>query len=215
MKALVDNDILIKGSCYALLHDFVAGIPAAPDAVGLLGAAEFVVRSAILRRLGKEKSGAALDLFATFLKQTSKVEPSASEREMAAEFEFHAQKQGVALDSGESQLCAVLIARSIPLLSTGDKRATQAIERLIDHCPVLAALNEKVVSLEQIMLRTIGSKTPNSLRPLICREPSVDKTLSVCFACHSSNLVDEACLDGLRSYINALRKAAPRVLAPD
>jgi hypothetical protein len=48
----------------------------------------------------------------------------------------------------------------------------------------------------------------------ICREKEIDTALAICFQCHSPGEVPHAAvLDGLRSYIEDLRKHAPRLLA--
>ena len=63
---------------------------------------------------------AAKAAFRSFVDTAQIIEPTEEEQLMAADFELAAQRAAVALDSGESQLCAVLIARALRLLLTGD-----------------------------------------------------------------------------------------------
>jgi hypothetical protein len=52
-----------------------------------------------------------------------------------------------------------------------------------------------------------------TLRTAICTEPMVDKTLTICFGCSSASTQRETVLEGLDSYIRALRSVATRILA--
>ena len=61
------------------------------------------------------------------LSQMLLLEPTASEIELAAEFEAQAQRQNVPLDSGESQLAAIALSRAARGILTGDKRAITAL----------------------------------------------------------------------------------------
>ena len=69
---------------------------------------------------------------------------------MAADLEFRAQTTGLDLDVGESQLCAVLVMRMVPMLLTGDKRAISAIEHLFDLEPRIGWIAGRVYCLEQL-----------------------------------------------------------------
>jgi hypothetical protein len=185
MKALVDNDILFKGACYGLLDAFLAPVSVAGDSFGILGAARFVVSKKIIKRAPHKGIVAAHEHLATFLGRAAVVEPTEDEQRMAAEFELAAQRAGLGFDAGESQLCSILICRSTPLLLTGDKRAIQAIEQLLDSESRLVALCGKIRCLEQLVLDTFSaSPNPDTLRTAICAEVEVDKTLTICFSCH-------------------------------
>jgi hypothetical protein len=132
MKAMVDNDIIFKGTCYGLLDEFLSPVCATRDLVGVLGAAQFVVSKKITKKNPKKGIAVALRHLKDFLERVTVVEPTEDEQKMAAEFELAAQRAGLVLDVGESQLCAIVICRLTPLLLTGDKRAIQAIEELLD-----------------------------------------------------------------------------------
>ena len=48
----------------------------------------------------------------------------------------------------------------------------------------------------------------------VCAERAVDKSLSICFGCYSESPArSESVLEGLESYISALRAEAQQVLA--
>ncbi|HEY1754434.1 MAG TPA: hypothetical protein VGG72_03495 [Bryobacteraceae bacterium] len=213
MKALVDNDIIFKGACYGLLDAFLAPISVADDSFGVLGAARFVVSKKIIRKAPHKGIAAAHEHLATFLGRAAIVEPTEDEQRMAAEFELAAQRAGLGFDAGESQLCSILICRSTPLLLTGDKKAIQAIEQLLDSESRLVALCGKIRCLEQLVLEIFSaSPNPDALRTAICAEVEVDKTLTICFSCHREDGSGLDYAEGLKSYLTDLQRRATRVL---
>ena len=131
---------------------------------------------------------------------------------MAADFELAAQRVGASLDGGESQLCAIVVQRLLPLLVTGDKRAIAAIETILDADPRLMAMCGKVRCLEQVFAGSIARYGTAALRVAVCAEPQIDKALSICFSCRSQCVEEASIRDGLQSYINDLRQRAGRVL---
>lgn len=212
MTELIDNDILLKGSCYGLLRDLVAAncqsIP-----VGYLAVARFVLgkklKKAKLRgELAQIESG-----LNTFLSEHESIEPTTEEAGLASEMEASAQAQALPLDTGESQLLAILITRGATSLFTGDKRAITATEKLLDCVPVLATAVGKMKCLEQLVKRVLEGKGLDPMRSSICGEPDVDRALTICFQCFSSCVQLEDALTALESYINDLRKCSPRVLS--
>jgi hypothetical protein len=211
--AVVDNDVVYKCACYQLLLDVVESVNADPAFLGVLGTARFVA-SRRLKRPGIVKdSASSLKQLAEFFERVSILEPSDAEVDLAAELEIAAQLDGLALDAGESQLCAIAIERRIPLLLTGDKRAIEALERLILSEPRLEQVCGKVMCLEQILLQTLRLKEPKAIWSAVCNEQEIDKALTVAFGCSRPELSLEAVLEGLASYINAVRQLAPRILA--
>jgi hypothetical protein len=180
--------------------------------LGILGAAPFVVRKKI-QKSAISKGTKAINELNAFLATAVIVEPTDNEQAMAADFELEAQRAGVPLDTGESQLCAVLIVRTLPFLLTGDKRAIQAIEQLLDVDTRLRLVCGKVTSLEQIFLRALSEANQSAYRTAVCSEPNVDKTLTICFSCKSEHATPEGVREGLRSYINDLRSQSGQVLA--
>ena len=213
MNAVVDNAIIHKGACYGILTDILEAHNGARGAVGALGTARFVVSKKIKRMKLKRNEGLAFEELGKFFSSSVELSPTEDEQALAAEFELVAQQLGVNLDTGESQLCAIAIVRLIPRLLTGDKRAIIAMERLFDSHPALQAIREKVGCLEQTILNLAARGHLALLRTAICAEPAVDKTLTICFACNSPAVQGENVLEGLNSYITALRADATRVLA--
>jgi hypothetical protein len=212
MKALVDNDILVKGAEYGLLSPFVAVIPRSDGLVGVLGAARYVVQDRLSRR---SVEGSAVQEFLRFLDENIELEPTLEEQNIASAIESCAQRAGVDLDAGESQLCAVLISRDVPLFVTGDKRAICAIEVLLDASALLAAAAGRVLCLEQLICKLLDTLQVEAVRKAICNKPNADKALSICFCCKSSAEVSkDNILAGITSYVEDLRTSAPRVLFP-
>lgn len=213
MRAVADNDILLKGASYGLLPTFMATVPG-EGPVGILGSSRFVVPKQITRTRLRGDPEAVKARFAAFLSANEIIEPSAEEQELAALLEAAAQDLALNLDAGESQLAAVLISRSLPWLLTGDKRAIVSIEALLEREPQLMTAAGKLRCLEQVVLAVLATADPNEVRCAVCAEPDVDKTLSICFSCSGNGAwTIESASEGLNSYIADLRTKAARVLA--
>jgi hypothetical protein len=207
-EAAIDNDVIIKTACYGLSAGLHAG-----RHVGVLGAARYV----ITKRIGKMKlegnHAEALEAAQKFISRSTVLEPTESELRLSASIESAAQREGLELDAGESQLTAMVIMRPIPVLETGDKRAIRALEVLLDKIAELSGLHGRVRCLEQLAMQAARRCGAKHMAPAICSEPNVDKVLSICFRCFSPppNGTDLDA-EGLASYIEALRRVAPRVL---
>jgi hypothetical protein len=214
MKALVDNDILLKGSCYGLLRELVAAVPGNAALAGILGAARFIIPKLIAKQDFVNTAPArAQERFESFIRENAVVEPTAEEQRLAAQLESTAQHLAVNLDSGESQLVAILVRRTIPFLATGDKRAIVALERLLDAHGALSVIGGRITCLEQLVRRLLEACDHEEIRKAICAEPKIDKTLTICFGCASPTVDRDAVRDGLNSYIAALRRDSARVLS--
>jgi|SRR5271156_1546446 len=211
MNAVLDNDIVHKGVSYRLLPAITNSYEN-PRNVGVLGAARYVIRAKI--RKGKYRRGVneVLKDFERMTADLAVLEPTPTEKAMAAALELLAQNRGVNLDVGESQLCAIAIERLIPFLVTGDKRAIIALEILHNLEPKLQRMRGKLVCLEQLVVDLLNSETKEMIREAICGEPETDKSLTICFACASSEASLENISGGLHSYIDDLRTRAINVL---
>ena len=213
MTAACDNDIILKSVCYGLAEQIVWRVSGVPQAIGVLGTAPYVLRGRLRKcRLRGDRiaAGARLD---DFFARVALLEPTDQELSLAAELETLAQRIGVALDSGESQLCAIMVSRAIDVLVTGDKRAILALAGLLTIDERLTGMRNAVVCLEQAVLRALPSGAAAEICAAVCREPDVDKSLAICFSCASGGSVDHA-REGLLSYVEALRAQASHVLSP-
>jgi hypothetical protein len=213
MTVAIDNDILFKGACYGLLNELIATTCSGTEKVGTLGSARFVVAKKIEKNKHLRNHTAALAILFEFLHRSEALEPTQSEQHMAADLELAAQRLGINLDSGESQLCAMLVFRVLPILLTGDKRAITAMEKLIDADNRLIALCGKVRCLEQLVYDALTKGDHVAFRTAVCAEPEVDKALAICFSCTSQSVVLASIVEGLQSYVKALRAEATRVLS--
>jgi hypothetical protein len=209
MKALVDNDILYKGSGYRLID---ALINEARPEVGVLGAARFIIPKKI-RKARLRSEGDALTAFEGFIRDAVVVEPTDDEQELAAALELLAQRHGLAFDTGESQLSAALLCRDVPLFLTGDKRAIAGLEKLLDLESKLALVQGRVRCLEQLVRLLLDRGEYMDVRASVCAEPTVDGALSLCFSCSNQAHSIESALEGLQSHIAHVRNSAPRVLS--
>lgn len=212
MRAVADNDILLKGSCYGLLQVLLACVPG-NGAIGILGASRFVVPKMIVRNQLQGNPAYARARFASFVAENEVVEPSTDEQQMAALLEAAAQQMALNLDAGESQLVAILVLRALPCMLTGDKRAIASLEVLLDSDARLQVISGKIRCLEQLVADALITEEADQIRSAICAEPSVDRTLSICFSCSSPESESASALEGLASYITDLRARASRVLS--
>jgi hypothetical protein len=217
-QVAADNDILIKGAWYALLRQLVAAIPSTPGETLILGQAQYVVRDAIKRMAKKKGIPGAAEAQAAFdelLPEFVPVEPTEEEAVLAASFEQAAQQAGLAVDPGESLLCAIALTRSVTRIATGDKRAIRGLEGLAQAYSDLRKLEGNFVCLEQLLVRLLVNGDPSQVRRAICARANVDMSLAMCFSCASSSPPDPGqWKEGLASYIKDVRAGAPTLLEP-
>ncbi len=210
-NVLLDNDVIFKLSCYGLheeLENFLndrGGIP------GVLTVALFVLTRHLKRSQRIADRTRAKAKFRRIVLMCQRIEPTPDEIAVALSLEEQAQVEGLQLDAGESQLLAILVSRQVPLLLTGDKRAIAAIERL----RIAEDAQGRLACLEQLFHCFLDSENKQDIRDAICRESQVDKSLAICFSCGSGTASRSSIYEGLRSYIKAIRRSSPRVLAND
>lgn len=208
-QVVADNDVLLKGACYRLLIQLADKLEP-HEAVGILGAAKFVVS----HRLGTLDSvmdgDGALAEFNAFMELATELEPSSDETELATAIEEEAQRAGVEVDSGESQLAAIAVRRATYILLTGDKRAIAGLEVVAAYVPEMASLRGSIASLEQLVLTFASSLGLEEVRTRVCAERHVDQALSISLSCNSGG--HAVTPDGLASYIQDLRAQAPTLL---
>jgi len=210
MNRAADNDILIKIVCYGLVGDAINVLEPKGNRLGVLAAARYVLKSRVERRsLSRSREAVTAEIDALFA-ATEVLEPDQSEAELAATIEAAALRSQLALDFGESQLCAIVIRRGLMELVSGDKRAIASLEQLSTELHDLTLLAGKVRCLEQL-IAAVFALHPAETHSAICSEPHVDRALFYCFSCHGAGKGDPQA--GLSSYIASLREAAPTLLA--
>ena len=217
-QVAADNDILLKGTWYGLLRQFLAAVPATPGQTLILGQARFVVRDAIkrlARRKGIPGASEAQSAFERILPELEVVEPTDAETLLAARLERASQELHLPIDPGESLLCAVALSRNLTGIATGDKRAIRGLEILASTHMELKGLQGKVVCLEQLLVRVLAQHDSSEIRKAICSRADVDSTLAICLCCtNPTPPAPSEWTAGLESYIHDLRTAAPTLLAP-
>lgn len=208
-RVLVDNDVLLKVAAYGLSEVFLARTTTGGEPPAMLGVAAFVTRRRI-SRMSRQSPGSAAAALEAILTAAKMLEPSDDELAFAADLESAAVHSGLELDSGESQLLAILVRRNATLLITGDKRAIFAVGKVGPD-----AANGRVGCFEQLMEDFVRrSGQPDKLRGCICSAPDADRTMSICFGCHAPDeeLSAAQVLEGLVSYVRHLDGEAPGVL---
>ncbi len=209
-QVLVDNDVVLKASCYDLCAETVAAAGVGDRAPAILGVARFVVRGRLGRSKAVSDRARALDSLERMLAMMTLVEPDAAELAAAADLEAEAARHDLELDGGESQLLAILANRGGRALVTGDKRAIRAMS-------VVAKTQAagRIVCLEQLMSRVVGAAGLAAVGPRVCAEPLVDRAMTICFGCSSGGAGHEDVQAALASYVAHLEAEAPGVLVPD
>lgn len=210
-KIAIDNDVIIKMSCYNLLK--LAPQVSGDEAVlGILGAAKYVARDRVNKDRRIIDRSSAIAALEAFLQIAEVLEPTEEEVSVATELERIALDAGVPLDAGESQLCAIVYVRCFDLLVTGDKRAIEAAESLLQVSQVLQALAGRVLCLEQLVLRMIEDVGLSKIRSQVCAEPAMDRALSLILGCGIAGRAENESIVGVKSYIRDLRSKAPTLL---
>lgn len=206
-EAAIDNDVLIKTAAYGML---AAANEAFGGSVGILGVARFVVSKRLEKDLRVVDRAGATTNWVTFLNTAEELEPSDEELGLATAIEEAAAAQGLPLDVGESQLCAIAIFRRVRRVVSGDKRAIVAAEQLLPSVPDLEDLSDTWVCLEQLVAALADRLDPEEIREAVCSEPAMDRALTICMSCGTSGPWSSA---GVDSYVNDLRTRAPTLLA--
>jgi hypothetical protein len=212
---VVDNDVLYKGASYQLLAELLCAV-AGDDSCGVLGQSRYVVSKKLRKRPPSRGIEATITYLEREFEKLELIEPSPEEIAAAADLEFAAQQLAVALDSGESLLAVVSASRKILRLLTGDKRAIEALQRLLQQgVATTDQLIGRLVCLEQAIVWMLdrGLTSVAACRQAVCTERNVDIALAVCFSCSSPEISDERCHEGLRAYIQSLRTDALDMLA--
>lgn len=210
-RVAVDIDILVKVSCYASAAIFrFDGVQ-----IGVLGTSRHVVPNAIRRQDPARGASAAIAEFEALMVRASVLEPTGSEIDLAIELETAAARSHLPLDAGESQLAAIVASRALEEFETGDKRAIAALDAVLDDVRGMAWIVGRVRCFEQLVRPIISTDDGlAALNKAVCSEPCVDAALTFCFACASGGGRSRIeVLEGIESFIAALRRAAPRVLA--
>jgi hypothetical protein len=213
MTAVADNDVLLKAASYGLLHVLVVEYVASDKKIGYLGAARYMLPKVLQKARLRKDAAAAVAALTAWFDESESIEPTDGEIVTASQLERAAQKLGVQLHGGESQLCAVVMNRGIERLLTGDKQAIGALHALIGDDETLATLSGRIHCLEIIVQAVVEKHGVDFIRRAICDEPGVDKTLSIVFSCSNPQTEADQVLAGLHSYISDIKKNAGRVFA--
>lgn len=209
----MDNDVLQKTIAYGLFNSILKTPPVQHEVYGVLGTAKYVVSKKFKKHPPSRGLDAVLVDFISALQHLVELEPTQEEVEAAANLEYQAQCLNLELDTGESILCAVLLTRQLNHILTGDKRAIKAVEALTTAQNISNNFESKLICLEQLFFWLVNEHDVHNVRVAICSEKVVDRALTNCFSCYSLEVSDEACVEGLKSYIVNLKQAAPTVLA--
>lgn len=205
---LWDNDIAFKMACYQLVETAVALGTREDSPPAMLTVGQYVIRKKLDGHARVRDSSASQAAFGWLLQAIGFVEPIEDELALASEIESEATRAGLDLDSGESQLLAILHSRGCTSLVTGDKRAVIAMAVVAQEMA-----ERRVQCLEQLIAQIVVVTGVADTRAKVCKEPLVDRAISACFGCASVEPPhDNDVYDGLRSYIDHLRDKAPGIL---
>lgn len=213
-SVLVDNDVIIKSCCFSSARELFEKIKRNDCNAFKLGLAKYVVARYFQKSKNCANVVAASCLADKILKSVADLEPTEEELRVAASLEESALKMGVPLDSGESQLIAVLIERDARLMLTGDKRAIMAAHAVFQEQAPSRSVAGKFACLEQLVGTLIHELGVNEMANRICAEPKADRAMAICFSCASGHRSDESVAANLESYLNNLRENSGDLLVP-
>ncbi len=211
-RSAIDNDILLKLSYFGLL-DTLSALLAENGGGGVLGAARYVVPSYIYKNSDVGDPSGVVQTFEAFLVTVEEFEPTDAEVELAAELEKEAARHLVELDPGESQLCAILVSRTLDVLLTGDKRAIAALATLGTTNATVAAINSRLACLEQLMIRVTEDLGADVVRLAVCGAKFADRAMAICFSCSSPEVETASIPEALNSYVGSVRQQSAGLLA--
>jgi hypothetical protein len=204
---LLDNDVVLKMCAYAAATRLLEVSTFAGQPPAILRVASFALQSQVKKsRLVVDHELAAAQL-AIVLVAAQILEPTDREIDYAADLEERATGLGLELDPGESQLVAVLLHRSSPLLITGDKRALRALSAVATD-----QVNHRMACLEQLICAAITDESLGPLRAGVCASKGIDRAVTNCFACYTEEVGLEQVQEGLTSYISAIRQQSGRLM---
>src|SRR3954468_21743666 len=95
VEVALDNDVILKAVCFGLAERLWPP----GTALGVLGAAPFVLAKAATRSNVAASAGTVQRALSEFFKRPEVVEPTAAEAKLASELEYLAQREGLALDT--------------------------------------------------------------------------------------------------------------------
>ena len=204
--ALVDVDVALKLCTYRAESDLVA-CASLDQPPAMLAIGRFTLRSRIRNALNIVDKESVQNSVENLISNITLLNPTQEEINFAADIEEAAARNAVELDTGESQLVAILVQRSSPLLLTGDKRAIRAI-----HDLAILDINGRIACLEQVVACVLEKGDHKILRNNVCREPRADTAITICFACSAPHVSKRDIMEGLTSYIENLRQSTGPLL---
>jgi hypothetical protein len=215
-RILADVDLVIKLICFKLSNSLMKSLLENNQIIEVLESTKYVVRKRVCKVFEKKYDQEIKLELENFSANCNYIEPSDEDLFLAAEIEKISQIKNLSMDTGESILCAIAINRTNKCLTyivTGDKRAIQSISQIIPFIKKINYLNGKFICLEQIILGLIRNGNLIKIRKNICCAHNLDKTLSICFSCTTSNVPPEIeIINGLNSYIKDLDNKSGNIL---
>jgi hypothetical protein len=196
-----DNDVLLKLSAFGLLDEAIAALFVNPENLYVLSTAQHVFRKN--RKVSAKYNESIRDRAIEFVKTCNRVIP-----EESPEFTV----LGRILDVGEATLIAA--TRDVPsfVLMTGDKRCLKALVANSEISEAHKRLQGRVICLEQVLLLLIRRSGFDWVKARVVPMRDYDTALKACFG--SGELaIEENVVAALEGYIEALRQAAPGLLA--
>lgn len=191
MRLVIDTDAFCKLGASGLLGSAASALGCTEAECARLPALPHMLkRGSLAKRLGPDRCAEVLARVPSFAAvppaSTSYLEPFIGVPDV---------------DAGEAQLFA-LVAEHGSLLLTGDKRALRAAGRL---AAVADSLNDKLVTLEALLLRLVALDGAEHIRSSVQSIADLDGMIKVCFSASNSNPAA-----ALESYFSTLeREVAP------
>jgi hypothetical protein len=203
-RVLFDNDALIKLIRYGLLDETINLFGSDPIDVSVLATAKFSLLPAKnrLRFCQEEESALKLE---QFLRTTTSLDARLAESKL-----LDALSSIPNIDAGESILFAIGATDLGSLVLTGDKRALIALSSNISVRETFDALENRVVSIEVLLLQLIESQF-DYVQTCIRSKQNVDKAISIAFGVTIPADIDSV-REGLSSYVRHLRSETGKLL---
>ncbi|MGF1521492.1 MAG: hypothetical protein ACFBSF_04135 [Leptolyngbyaceae cyanobacterium] len=207
LKVLIDNDALLKLSCYGLLDETIAFFGCSSADVFVLATAKYCLLPVKdrLRFCRDEDSATRLE---NFLKTASSISAQAVNPDLLDTLNSIPN-----IDAGEAILLAAGAVEKDTVIITGDKRALAVLCSHEDVAGVSYAWESRVVSMEVLFLHLITHSQFAHVQDCVRSKPRLDKALTIAFG-FSEPADFNSVQEGLTSYVQDLRNMTGMLLYP-
>lgn len=199
-KYFIDNDVIIKLSCFDLLDELIVSLESSYSFLYVLPTFQYVAKlHSKEKRLKIFKDDSSAEKAMHFFSNCMRAELNDLET-----FQLISAIPNAGIDPGELLLLACVYAEPNGYLMSGDKRAIRQFFELQSQ-GAIPYIGKRFITLEVAILLILDTFGYSHVASKVCLRPDVDKALTICFGNKTPN-PEEFVKSGLASYIHDLKK---------